>query len=103
MILAKEKVRVVLAGSAWETRVLLSPTNPESQLTILRSSPPTPLAAEEFQGLEDPAALTVPFDTDGPTAGLWKQLAKMGQGQSPTVLESAAVAMVLWAAATNGE
>ncbi|MEU5314382.1 PIN domain-containing protein [Streptomyces sp. NPDC021562] len=103
LILREGQIRVVLAGCAWETRVLLSPTNPESQLTILRSSPPRPLAVEEFQGLEDPAALSVPLDTDGPMAGLWRRLAKMTKEQSPTVLESAAVATVLWATATNRE
>ncbi|MFE2718804.1 PIN domain-containing protein [Streptomyces mirabilis] len=94
---------IARVGCAWETRVLLSPTNAESQLTILRSTPPRPLAAEEFQGLTDPTALPYAPGPDDPGAGLWRQIAKAGQNESPTLLESALVAMSLWAVSRRKE
>ncbi|MET7720663.1 PIN domain-containing protein [Streptomyces mirabilis] len=94
---------VARVGCAWETRVLLSPTNAESQLTILRSTPPRPLAAEEFEGLPDPTALPYAPGPDDPSAGLWRQIAKVGQSESRTLLESALVAMSLWAVSRRKE
>jgi hypothetical protein len=81
-------------GCAWETRLLLSPTRAESQLTILRSSSPRPLTADDFQRLSAPAASA---SLPGYSAEVWQQLAKWQEAEKPTLLRSALMAMALWA------
>ena len=81
-------------GCAWETRLLLSPTRAESQLTILRSSSPRPLTADDFQRLSVPAASA---SLPGYSAEVWQQLAKWQEAEKPTLLRSALMAMALWA------
>ncbi|MEV5331218.1 PIN domain-containing protein [Streptomyces werraensis] len=81
-------------GCAWETRLLLSPTKGESQLTILRGSSPRPLTTEDFQRLPDPGAFAAP---PGSSAEVWQQLAKWQEAEKPTLLQSALMAMALWA------
>ncbi|MFD5570455.1 PIN domain-containing protein [Streptomyces cadmiisoli] len=90
--------RVARVGCAWETRVLLNPTNADSQFTILRSSRPRPLEAEEFKGLADVAVLPSSPSSDDQSANVWSQLASAGQSETPTVLESAVLLATLWAA-----
>jgi hypothetical protein len=81
-------------GCAWETRLLLSPTRGESQLTILRSSSPRPLTTEDFQRLPDPyTSAALP----GYSTEVWQQLAKWQEAEKPTLLQSALMAMALWA------
>lgn len=97
LTLREGEVRVVRMGSAWETRLLLSTANAETQVTILRSTPPAPIAVDEFEGLKDPVALPFDPDADEASSGLFRQLAKYGQGKAPTFLEAALVAAAMWA------
>ncbi|MEJ8673079.1 hypothetical protein WKI71_45715 [Streptomyces sp. MS1.AVA.1] len=45
---------VALAGAVWETRVLFSTTQPETPLTVLRSSPPRAATVEELANMPEP-------------------------------------------------
>ncbi|TLS45652.1 hypothetical protein FE633_12805 [Streptomyces montanus] len=46
-------LRAAMAGCAWETRLLMSPSNREAQLTVLRSQSPTSISAEELATLPE--------------------------------------------------
>ncbi|MGW3971190.1 PIN domain-containing protein [Streptomyces ardesiacus] len=91
------EMRLDRMASSWETRVLLSPTNAESQLTILRSRSPRPLAPEEFEGLSDPLQFPLPSTTHEQDDALLERLAHPRNASAPSFLESAALAAYLWA------
>ncbi|MEU6814027.1 PIN domain-containing protein [Streptomyces sp. NPDC046860] len=87
--------RISRVACSWETGVLLSTTNADSQITVLRSESPKPIPVADFQGLGDPLAAPLPDSANSSMENVWRRVAEVRTGTGPELTGMEAIAALV--------